>query len=62
MRSLIPKARFSLSAFGVWRKSLEKFPYYIAYTLEPDAIFIVAIADNRRDPSYWPDRLLEPGR
>ena len=42
-----------LTTYGARRKNLNKFPYYIAYILEPDAIFIVAVAHNRRDPRYW---------
>lgn len=50
------------STYQARRKNLEKFPYYIAYLIEPDCIFIAAVAHNRRDPGYWLSRLKEPGK
>jgi plasmid stabilization system protein ParE len=44
------------------RKRIKRFPYVIIYTLDPDAIYIVAVAHNQRDPDYWLHRLDEPGR
>lgn len=38
------------------RYLLQKFPFSIIYTIEPDHIYIVAIAHNRRKPEYWSDR------
>lgn len=36
---------------------LHKFPYKILYSIEPDHIFIIAIAHQHRRPDYWVDRL-----
>ena len=38
------------------RYLLQKFPFSIIYTIEPDHIYIVAIAHTRRKPEYWLDR------
>ena len=37
----------------VRRKNVERFPYYLAYVIEPDAIAIIAVAHVRRQPLYW---------
>jgi plasmid stabilization system protein ParE len=42
---------------GEIRKSLlHKFPYKILYSIEPDHIFIIALAHQHRKPDYWVDR------
>lgn len=51
-----------LTDFEVRRRNLGRFPYYIVYILEPDALYIYAIAHSKRDPMYWLERLREPGR
>ena len=38
-------------AFG-----LKRFPYQLVYRLTTDAVLIVAIAHERRDPRCWRDR------
>ena len=38
-------------AFG-----LKRFPYQLVYRLTPDALVIVAIAHDKRDPGYWRER------
>ena len=35
---------------------LHKFPYKVLYSIEPDHIFIIAIAHQHREPDYWIDR------
>ncbi|MCA9449224.1 MAG: type II toxin-antitoxin system RelE/ParE family toxin [Candidatus Omnitrophica bacterium] len=35
---------------------LHKFPYKILYSVESDAIIIIAIAHLHRRPDYWIDR------
>ena len=35
---------------------LHKFPYKVLYSIEPDHIFIIAIAHQHREPAYWIDR------
>lgn len=35
---------------------LKRFPYQLVYRLTADAVVIIAIAHERRDPRYWRDR------
>jgi plasmid stabilization system protein ParE len=35
---------------------LNKFPYYVAYRIEPRAIVVVAVFHTSRDASAWIDR------
>ena len=42
---------------GVRAKVLDRFPYSLMYVLDPDEVFIVAIAHHSRRPGYWADRL-----
>lgn len=44
-------------ADGVRRRPLQRWPYSIIYAVEPAAIFVVAIAHQRRRPGYWMSRL-----
>jgi len=32
---------------------LQKFPYAIIYSIEPDHIHIIAVAHTKRKPEYW---------
>ncbi len=36
---------------------LKQFPYTIYYIFDPNRIYIVAIAHQKRKPFYWKDRL-----
>jgi plasmid stabilization system protein ParE len=45
---------------GVRAKVLVRFPYSLMYVVEPDEVFIVAVAHHSKRPAYWADRLL-PG-
>jgi len=38
------------------RKVLRRFPYSIMYSVRPDRIRILAIANQRRRPFYWRGR------
>jgi len=38
------------------RHLLQKFPYAIIYSIEPDHIRIIAIAHTKRKPGYWLNR------
>ncbi len=38
------------------RLNLKVFPYYLAYAIWEDAIWILAIAHSARRPKYWIDR------
>ena len=42
---------------GVRRKSLARFPYSVLYTVDPDVLYIVAVAHQKRRPNYWLRRL-----
>lgn len=46
-RSLDPEFRQAL---------LHRFPFSLIYSLEADAMLIVAVAHQRRRPGYWRDR------
>lgn len=39
------------------RFPVRPFPYHLIYLLEEEDIFIVAFAHERREPSYWHDRM-----
>ena len=43
--------------FGLRRWLLHRFPFSIIYSVEPDAVLIVAVAHYRRRPDYWKERL-----
>lgn len=38
-------------------KAIRGYPYRIVFTVEPDAILILAYAHERREPGYWLQRL-----
>jgi len=42
---------------GVRAKVVSTFPYSLVYVVEPQELFIVAVAHQRRRPGYWSDRL-----
>ena len=42
---------------GVYRRvNLQVFPYYIAYLIKNESVWILAIAHGHRRPNYWIDR------
>jgi plasmid stabilization system protein ParE len=41
---------------GYRRANLKVFPYYVAYFVWGDAIWILAVAHSRRRPEYWLER------
>lgn len=43
----------------VRRVSVPRFPYYVAYLGDDEAIVVLAIAHERRRPRYWIDRSSE---
>ncbi|MEI7732797.1 MAG: type II toxin-antitoxin system RelE/ParE family toxin [Verrucomicrobiota bacterium] len=43
----------SLRAKGYRRINLNVFPYYVAYIIWKDTVWIVAIAHSYRLPEYW---------
>src|SRR5262245_19774476 len=47
---------------GVRAKTLTKFPYTLMYIVEPEELFILAVAHQSKRPGYWADRIPErPG-
>ncbi|NTW53670.1 MAG: type II toxin-antitoxin system RelE/ParE family toxin [Chlorobaculum sp.] len=44
------------------RYLLSKFPYSIIYSIEPDYIYIIALAHNKRKPGYWLKRRSGSGK
>ena len=38
------------------RVNLRRFPFYIAYVLKDETIYVVAIAHSKREPNYWKER------
>ena len=53
---LFPEAAPVVGA-TVRQKALDRFPYSLFYTFENNAVFIVAVAHQKREPMYWKDRL-----
>ena len=43
-------------------KVVSTFPYSLMYVVEPEELFIVAVAHQSKRPGYWADRIPErPG-
>jgi plasmid stabilization system protein ParE len=42
---------------GLRRLLLHRFPFSLIYSVEPDAILVVAVAHYKRRPGYWKGRL-----
>lgn len=52
----------SPDAGPVWRGDVRKrlvagFPFTVLYSIEPDQIFVVAVAHQSRRPGYWLKRV-----
>jgi hypothetical protein len=47
--STIPQIRKG----GYRRVNFKTFPYYLAYVVREDTLWILAIAHNHRKPEYW---------
>ncbi len=45
-----------LRAGGYRRVNLRVFPYYIAYIIRGEVLWILAIAHTHRRPNYWIER------
>jgi plasmid stabilization system protein ParE len=41
----------------VRRVAVSRFPYYVAYLVTEDQIYVLAIAHDRRRPVYWSGRV-----
>jgi hypothetical protein len=44
---------------GVRARALSKFPYNLIYVVEPEELFVLAVAHLSRRPGYWADRIPE---
>jgi plasmid stabilization system protein ParE len=44
-------------ASGLRRMLLHRFPFSIIYSVEADAILVIAIAHHGRHPGYWQSRV-----
>ncbi|GAA4832586.1 type II toxin-antitoxin system RelE/ParE family toxin [Garicola koreensis] len=42
-------------------KAIRRYPYRVIYTVEADALLILAYAHERRKPGYWHHRLSDQG-
>ena len=40
-------------SFGYRRINLKVFPYFVAYTIQADTVWVLAIAHSARRPEYW---------
>ena len=52
----LPEAWHPLSQLSR-RCRTQRFPYGVIYQVKPDHILIVAVADLRRDPEHWKNRI-----
>ncbi len=52
-----PESSPLIHPIGVRRKVMQRFPYNVLYTADPDVLYIVAIAHQKRRPDYWLQRL-----
>lgn len=41
---------------GYRRVNLKVFPYYVAYLVKEDAVWVLAIGNSHRQPEYWIER------
>jgi toxin ParE1/3/4 len=59
VRSILefPEASVQIHSQGVRRFRIDGFPFHIIYILDPDALFVLAIAHENREPNYWINRL-----
>ena len=55
LNAAIPRLRKG----GYRRVNLKVFPFYIAYIIREDTLWIIAIAHSHRKPEYWIKRKYE---
>ncbi len=56
-RLAVTPLQFPLAIPPVRRGFLDRFPYGVYYLVEEDAVVIVAVVHQRRDPEVWKRRL-----
>ncbi|MHA1719159.1 MAG: type II toxin-antitoxin system RelE/ParE family toxin [Promethearchaeia archaeon] len=49
--------RWQILKYRVRKYIVKQFPYSIYYIFDPNRIYVVAIAHQKRKPFYWKDRL-----
>jgi hypothetical protein len=49
--------RWLILKYRVRQYVVKQFPYSIFYIFDPNQIYVVAIAHQKRKPFYWKDRL-----
>ena len=49
--------RFRVMRAPFRRCLVQKFPYSIIFSIEPEFILVVAVAHAKRKPGYWHDRV-----
>ena len=55
---LVDKPRIGQRMDEVFRRVVvDKFPYSLIYSIEPEKIWILAVAHQRRRPGYWRNRV-----
>ncbi|MGI0024433.1 MAG: type II toxin-antitoxin system RelE/ParE family toxin [Nitrososphaera sp.] len=55
---LVEKPEIGARIDEIFRRILlNRFPYSLIYSLEPERIWIVAVAHQRRRPGYWRSRI-----
>ncbi len=51
---------FPVERSDIRRITLTRFPYKLLYSIEPDCLYVIAIAHQHRKPDYWVGRSDEP--
>jgi len=55
---LVERPRIGQLMDNVFRRVvLDRFPYSLIYSIEPEKIWILAVAHQRRRPGYWRNRV-----
>jgi hypothetical protein len=51
---------FPVERGDIRRITLTRFPYKLLYSIEPDCLYVIAIAHQHRKPDYWVGRSEQP--
>ena len=57
---IINPLRFRADGLGVRICPVQRFPFTIHFLVEPDILWVVAVAHTKKRPNYWRDRLKKP--
>lgn len=60
-RIIAAPERFRSDREGVRICPVSRFPFTIRFVVEPEGLWIVALAHDKRRPGYWQSRLNPPG-